>query len=145
LTLNINNSFFILRASSTTLFAIQISSRICLFFTKVDCVSEIKLPITNHNLFASNLVKILYKLPTREMSLKSFKHWRLSILGIKAIKMQLIPLTNFPLEWNSKMNHTLSSLISGQNSSIKLKLIPSILGLLKMSHSQTAAVHRCFW
>jgi len=59
--------------------ATRIPSRICLPFKNADLDSEITPPMTRYNLLANNWVRTLYKLPTKEMGLKSFNFWGQSI------------------------------------------------------------------
>lgn len=79
------------------------------------------------------LDRTLYMLPTIEIGLKSANLCELLTLGIRAIKMLLIPLDKFWLRSNSVMKCLKSSLKSAQKSLLKPKLFLSGFGLLKLS------------
>jgi len=136
-TLNINISFFIRLASSTTSFAIRMPYKICFPWIKADWDSDTTLPITARSLFARTLANTLYRNPTKDMGWKSLRFWGLSTFGIKAINVEFTPVVSFSLRCNSDKNIIKSSFNSDQNSLMKPKLIPSGPRLLKLSQSQT--------
>jgi len=81
--------------------------------------------MTLRNLFSMTFTNNLYIHPTKEIVCKSFKHCELPTLGMRAIKVELIPFVSFLFWWNSVRKRKKSSLSSLQNSYRNSKLIPS--------------------
>lgn len=90
-TLNTKHFFSLLLASSIVSFATKTVSNIFLLPTKALCLPLIILGITHFNLLTRTFEMILYRLPTKEIGLKSLNPIRSSLLGARAIQEEFIP------------------------------------------------------